>query len=64
MSSAQNLSTELRGILRMGLFSTLSPIYLSPLLSRFSRDQAAVQLSILEGSKEDILSSKADPVSS
>lgn len=54
MSSAQTPSAELRGVLRIGFFATLSAIYLPPLLSKFATDHPAVKLTVLEGSQEDL----------
>jgi DNA-binding transcriptional LysR family regulator len=45
---------ELRGVLRIGFFSTLSPLYLPPLLTALAEEHPALELAVTEGSQDDM----------
>jgi DNA-binding transcriptional LysR family regulator len=55
MSSAKAPNAELRGTLRLGCFTTLSPIFLPQLMSTFAGDHPALELDVLEGSQDELL---------
>lgn len=54
LSRARVPGTELRGSLSLGCYTPMAPLYLPPLYSTFAADHPAVQLSVVEGSQEDL----------
>jgi len=54
MSSAKSPDAELRGTLKLGVFTTLGPLVLPPLLGSFAAEHPAVDLSVIEGSQEEL----------
>jgi DNA-binding transcriptional LysR family regulator len=53
-SSARAPGAELRGTLRLGCYSTLAPLYLPPLHGTFAVQHPAMELSVVEGSQEEL----------
>jgi DNA-binding transcriptional LysR family regulator len=53
-SSARAPGAELRGTLKLGCYTTLAPLYLPPLHGTFAIENPAVELSVIEGSQEEL----------
>lgn len=53
-SSARAPEAELHGVLNLACFMTLAPLFLPPLHGEFAFRHPAAQLSILEGSQEEV----------
>ncbi|MQA34378.1 LysR family transcriptional regulator [Modestobacter roseus] len=53
-SSARTPDADLRGVLRLGCYSTLAPLYLPPLHGTFAVQHPAVELSVIEESQEEL----------
>jgi DNA-binding transcriptional LysR family regulator len=53
-SSARAPDAALRGALKLGCYTTLAPLYLPPLHGTFALEHPAVELSVVEGSQEEL----------
>src|SRR3954452_16225341 len=53
-SSAHAPDAALRGTLKLGCYTTLAPLYLPPLHGTFAVEHPAVELSVTEGSQEEL----------
>ncbi len=53
-SSARAPDAALRGALKLGCYTTLAPLYLPPLHGTFAVEHPAVELSVVEGSQEEL----------
>jgi DNA-binding transcriptional LysR family regulator len=59
-SSARTTQNEISGTLAVGCYSTLAPFMIPPVLDEFARQHSALQVQVVEGSSDDVLSALAE----